>query len=92
MQLSFGVEAPDRITQTYIWLYNESVKNKIIFVRWSRGAFTVRAVSGMVNRYGILRAVDGNYKSAAFKKLVDKVRATYFKENIDKARMTSKIK
>ena len=95
MQMSFGVEAPDRITQTYIWLcsvYKESVKNKIIFVGWSRGAFTVRAVGGMVSRYGILRAADGNYKSDAFKKLVDKLRATYFKENIDKAGMTSKIK
>lgn len=45
----------------------------------------------MVSRYGILRAADGNYKSDTFKKLVDKVRATYFKENIDKAGMTSKI-
>lgn len=48
-------------------------------------------LAGMVSRYGILRAKDGKYKIDKFTGLVDKLRATYFKQNIDNARIASKI-
>ena len=64
---------------------------KIIFVGWSRGAFTARAVARVVSRYGMLRAKDGKERTDEFTGLVDKLRALYFKQNIDKARIASKI-
>ena len=96
MYLTTGVEVTQRITETYVWLCsaynpNSSVKKKIIFIGWSCGAFTARAVAGMVARYGILRAKDGDYKSKNFKGLVDQLRATYFKQNVEMAGVASRI-
>lgn len=45
----------------------------------------------MVSRYGILRARDGKSRTDKFTGLVDKLRATYFKQNIDKAGIASRI-
>lgn len=96
MHLTVGIEVTQRISEAYTWLcsvYNAdpSVQTKIIFVGWSRGAFTALAVAGMVSRYGILRAKDGKYRTDEFTGLVDKFRATYFNQNIDKAGIVSKI-
>ena len=102
--LAVGAEVTERISQAYQWLCGayygpknaKTVAAKdptlIVCIGYSRGAFTARAVAGMVERFGMLKAKPGvDYQSATFKSLVDRLRATYFWQNVEKAGLTGKL-
>ena len=84
--MTFGFENLQRTPQAYQWLckaYDNNATNEIIPTGYSRGDFAARAVAGIVNRHGLLKAADGNYDSQGFLAKCRKLMATYFTKNYE---------
>ncbi|KAJ7096808.1 hypothetical protein C8R44DRAFT_889413 [Mycena epipterygia] len=62
---AFGVGLNENVCEAYIWLcLNWILGDEIVIFGFSRGAFTARAISGLVNHLGIIdRSILGSFHS-----------------------------
>jgi len=80
----FGFGLNDNIKSIYKWLCcNYKAKDKIFLFGFSRGAFTVRTLAGMVDKIGVMDFVEPNLSQAEIWSKVDEAFEIYRDENND---------